>query len=203
MNEKTRDCKDDLLMVYKYFSHNIRTSTSTIVAMMEAVQDGFDDDSGEMMELVAQSGFLLDMFDRGMSATFRYLIANEIEKRDDEVNIGKLTEHLLEKTCVIAETPETDLELNIDENFCVRNNAYLLKSIFLITLYETVKSSSGKVEITGTSPLLTIRSSNGFANFPEIIQIFSEIFCQVGILLKYDTNSLSMRFDYESLDCRR
>jgi hypothetical protein len=203
MSESHRECNTDLLLVYKYFSHNIRTSTSTIVAMMEAVKDGFDDDTGEMMELVAQSGFLLDLFDRGMSATFRYIVAGEIEKRDDEIEIGKLTEHLLEKTCVLSETPETDLELDIDEKFKVKNNAYLLKSIFLIILYEAVKTSSGKLEITGVFPLLTIKCSNGFTGLPEIIQIFSEMFAKVGILLKYDSNSISMRFDYENLDCRR
>ncbi|MGE4497729.1 MAG: hypothetical protein AB7E48_07600, partial [Deferribacterales bacterium] len=73
MSEESKGRNEELLTVYKYFSHNIRTSTSTIVAMMEAVKDGFDDDTGEMMELVAQSGFLLDLFDRGMSATFRYI----------------------------------------------------------------------------------------------------------------------------------
>lgn len=192
---------DELLKAYKYFSHHIRTATSSIVALTEAMQDGLMDDSAEMAEMVAQSGFLLDLFDRGMSATFRYIIANEIDKRDDETDIGKLTEHLLEKTCVLSDVPETELELDIAADFKVRNNAYILKSIFLITLYEAIKTSSGKLEIKGEFPVLNIKTDKEFAGFPEIIQIFSEMFRQVGIKLEYDTNSISLRFDYENSDC--
>ncbi|MGE4497335.1 MAG: hypothetical protein AB7E48_05600, partial [Deferribacterales bacterium] len=108
-----------------------------------------------------------------------------------------------EKTCVLSETPDTDLELDIDSGFKVRNNAYLLKSIFLIILYEAVKTSSGKLEIKGKLPLLSLKCSKGFTGFPEIIQIFSEMFKKSGILLEYDSNSISMRFDYENFDCGR
>lgn len=192
---------EEVLKAYKYFSHHIRTATSSIVALTEAMQDGLMDDSAEITELVAQSGFLLDLFDRGMSATFRYLVAGEIEKRDDETDIGKLVEHLLEKTYVLSDVPETELELDIDTDFKVINNAYMMKSIFLITLYEAIKASSGKLEIKGEFPVLNIKTNKEFAGFPEIIQIFSEMFCQVGIQLECDTNSISLRFDYENSDC--
>jgi hypothetical protein len=137
-----------------------------------------------------------------MSATFRYLVTGEIDKRDDETDVAKLTQHLLDKTCVLSEVPNTELELDIESGFKVHNNAYIMKSIFMIMLYEFIKASTGKLEINGKFPSLQINASKEFTGFPEIIDIFSEMFCHVGIKLEYDTNSISLRFDYENSDCR-
>lgn len=195
MNRKLAVRNEELITVYKYFSHHIRTSTSTIVAMMEAVKDDIGDDSGEMIELVAQSGFILDLFDRGMSATFRYLIESEIEQQESKINIKKLTEHLLERTCVLNEVPFLKLDINIDSDFDVESSAYLLKSIFLIIVYEAVKNASEKLTIVGKAPLLSLISENDFTAFPEIIHIFSEMLEKVGVKLSYGKNTISMRFD--------
>jgi hypothetical protein len=171
--------------------------------MMEAVQDGFEDDGGEMMEMVAQSGFLLDLFDRGMSATFHFLISDEIDHRDDEIYLGKLTEHLMEKISVLNENPEIVLEIDIEPDFCVKNNAYLMKSIFMITIYEALKNASGKLLIKGAAPLLTLTSENTYSDLPAVIQIFTEMFRKARIDLSYDSNTISMRFNNENPDCGR
>src|SRR6056297_967646 len=90
--------KEDLRLAYEYFSHHIRTSSSTIVATLEAVKDGLADDPDEMLNIVTESGFLLDLFDRGLCVAISIASGDELPARSERINVGRLSEHFFEHT---------------------------------------------------------------------------------------------------------
>ena len=193
--DSVQDIKNSFQVVYKYFSHNIRTSTATIVAMLEALKDGLGDDADEMMSMITESGFLLDLFDRGLSSCSNYILSGEISGVQDRINLHRLVNRFLDEVTYFQDTGAERPEIDIPDDFEVDDTSYIFKTLFQIILFEASKTCADCMKISLRQGQLSVRCANLFTENPEILKLFIEMFTAVGIEAGYDGEIYNMRFD--------
>ncbi len=182
-------------VTYRYFSHHIRTCTSVVVAMLDVVAEGLTDDS--MTAMIMESGYLLDIYDRGMSVCFNHILGKTHETEIEQVDIGHLLE-LYIKNAVSEETP-AEIIHNI-EGMHLRCDAYSFKSIFQILCQEGLASAKKQLRINRSGSTLSISPDNGFNEVQQIFEIFAEVLKKSGIIMEFDKTSITLRFTDESID---
>lgn len=190
------DLKKNLDIVYRYFSHYIRTCTSVVVAMLDVVAEGLSDES--MTAMIMESGYLLDIYDRGMSVSFNHILDKKHETELEKVDIGLLLK-LFSKNAISAESG-VSISGNID-SCCVLCDAYSFKSLLQILLQEAVASAKTDVRVTFDKNVLSIAPDNGYNEVQPIFSIFAEIFAETNIYMSYDKNKIDLRFTDESINC--
>lgn len=187
----------NLETVYKYFSHHIRTNTSVIVATLEAINEGLSDQS--MTEMIMESGYLLDLFDRGMSVCFNHILGKEESSQPENVELGLLINLFIKNavtkdgTCCTA--------ITIPKNIKIHCEPYSFKNLTQILLHETalVSRCSFKADFKGNE--LTIAPDHGYYEFPAVFSIFEEIYAKQEITAIYNKTSIILRFRDENINC--
>ena len=185
-----------LELVYKYFSHHMRTNTAVIVAMLEAINDGLSDDS--MTEMIMESGYLLDIFDRGMSVCF-----NHIFNRPESSNPEKVDLHMLVKLFIdngVTKDGSCNTDVSIPENTTIMCEPFAFKSLIHIFLHEAALVTTGKFDVKLQNNALIISPDAGFYENPPVFAIFEEILLKQGINVEYNTISITLRFSDESIN---
>ncbi len=170
--------------------------------MLEAVNDDLGDDAEEMLEIVAESGFLLDTFDRGMSSCFRFLLEDKVDAADDDIDVKRLVDHYLDKTKFSTHPDQADIEIDVEDDFHIRTCGYVFKTLFMMVLSEAVANAKGKLIIKGEPPVLSLSCGQGFNELPVVFSIFTNMFERGGTRFSYTSDEISMRFDNENFDCR-
>ena len=182
-------------VTYRYFSHHIRTCTSVVVAMLDAVAEGLTDDS--MTAMIMESGYLLDIYDRGMSVCFNHILNKPHDMTIEPVDVAHLIE-IYEKNAVSDEMPAsvvsdiTDLKVKCD--------SYSFKSLFQIFMQEALMSSDKELKITYSDNIIAIVPDKGFNEVQQIFPIFAEVLKRSEIDMTYDKSSIQLRFTDESID---
>jgi len=190
------DIERRLDVTYRYFSHHIRTCTSVVVAMLDAVAEGLTDKS--MTDMIMESGYLLDIYDRGMSVCFNHVLGKPHDAEIGDVDIN----HLVELYIKNAVSEEGAAVANHLKGVTVRCDAYSFKSLFQILLQEGLSSSKDELKITHDSNKIYILPDKGYNEIQPIFAIFAEIFDRTGIVMSYDKTSIILRFQDESINCR-
>ena len=183
-------------ITYRYFSHHIRTCTSVVVAMLDAVAEGLTDDS--MTAMIMESGYLLDIYDRGMSVCFSHILNKPHNVELEEVDMDHLTE-LYIKNGVSPESPMVTHHLKGVHVTC---DAYSFKSLFQILMQEGLASSRDELKIVHDENKIFIIPDKGYNEIQPIFSIFAEIFERTGIVMSFDKSSIILRFQNESINCR-
>ncbi|PLX67076.1 MAG: hypothetical protein C0603_10460 [Denitrovibrio sp.] len=186
-----------LELVYKYFSHHMRTNTAVIVAMLEAINEGLSDDS--MTEMIMESGYLLDIFDRGMSVCFNHIFDKPESSNTEEVNLLTLVT-LFAENGVTSEIRD-NIEIDISQNILVKCEPYAFKSLVHIFLHEASLVSTDKFSAIFKENSLIISPDAGFYENPPAFAIFSEVLQKQGMTLEYNKISITLRFPDESINC--
>lgn len=181
---------------YRYFSHHIRTCTSVVVAMLDAVAEGLTDDS--MTAMIMESGYLLDIYDRGMSVCFNHILGKPHEIVLEKVDVRHLIE-LYENNAVSAESHAV-LDCDISE-MAVMCDGYSFKSFFQILLQEGLASAKKSLKISREGNEIKILPDKGYNEIQPIFNIFAEVFQKSGITMIFDMSSITLRFTDESIDC--
>lgn len=190
MPDKCEIIKKKFNDIYKYFSHNLRTSTSTIVAMLEAIKDGLTEDAEEMIELVHEAGFLLDVFDKGMSTCSNYAVKEKLEGPDERINLKKLTEHFFSRLIMYEEAI-----IEIPDNIEINDKAFAFKNLYCILLHESLRTSNGFFKITGDKHHVTFECKDLFNGYLDICYLIKDIFNEINIDMIIDTNTITLRFN--------
>jgi hypothetical protein len=190
------DIERRLDVTYRYFSHHIRTCTSVVVAMLDAVAEGLTDKS--MTDMIMESGYLLDIYDRGMSVCFNHVLGKPHTAEPEEVDIAHLVE-LYVKNAVSEESAAVTCHLKGVSVIC---DAYSFKSLFQIILQEGLASSKDELKITHDENKIFILPDKGYNEIQPIFAIFAEIFDRTGIVMSYDKSFIILRFQNESINCR-
>jgi len=185
-----------LELVYKYFSHHMRTNTAVIVAMLEAINEGLSDES--MNQMIMESGYLLDIFDRGMSVCFNHIF-NKEESSDPE-GVDLLTLVNLFVNNGVTKDGSCNAEISIPENLKIQCEPYSFKSLIQIFLHEAalVTQNSFRVRFKGNQ--LDIEPDKGFYENPPVFAIFKEVLARQGIATEYSKISITLRFPDESIN---
>ncbi|PLX70588.1 MAG: hypothetical protein C0602_03515 [Denitrovibrio sp.] len=182
--------------VYKYFSHHMRTNTAVIVAMLEAIEDGLSDES--ITQMVMESGYLLDVFDRGMSVSFNYLFGKDESSEPEEIEIALLVEVFA--TNAVTKDGSCEVDIDIPENIKVNCEPYSFKSIVQIFLHEAALAAKSGFSVVFSKNTLEITPDKSFYENPPVFAIFSDLLAKHGITLDYDKISIKLRFPDESIN---
>jgi len=184
--------KERYSLAYKYFSHNIRTCTATIVTMLEVIQDGLDDDISEMASYATESGFLLDIFDRGLSTCAKFIGDGVTGSTEDVINLKKLTMNFLNNVGMLEETPE-QICSSMPDDFDIKDKGYAFKNLYQIIIYEAIRYNMQAPEFEINNKEIYIKSESFFTEMSEMFGIFIEIFETLDIELGYDGDRIYMR----------
>jgi len=183
-------CDRRLELSYKYFSHHLRTNTSVVVAMLDVIKEGLSDDS--MMEMIMESGYLLDVFDRGMSITFNHILGKKESSEREDIDLNLLIDLFLKNA--VPKDGSCELLFEIPKNCIINCDGYSFKSIFQIFLHEAVLASNINVTVTFSGNELAIIPDKGFNEINPIFSIFKEIFQKNGVETVLDISFIKLRF---------
>jgi hypothetical protein len=186
-----------LELVYKYFSHHMRTNTAVIVAMLEAINEGLSDES--MTEMVMESGYLLDLFDRGMSVCFNHLFDKKESSEPEQIELLTLVNLFISNAVTKDGTISTNI--NIPSELKVTCEPYAFKSLVQIFLHETALVTQESFSVEFADNVITMTPDGGFFENPEVFQIFADLLAKQNIKLEYDNVSIRLRLIDESINC--
>lgn len=171
MNASENSEKKRLELVYKYFSHHMRTNTAVIVAMLEAINEGLSDES--MTEMIMESGYLLDIFDRGMSVCFNHIFDKSESSDTEQVDL-----HMLIKLFVdngVTKDINGNVTIDLPESTMISCEPYAFKSLIQIFLHEAALVSKEKFSVVFDKNTLTISPDTKFYENPPVFSIMKEI----------------------------
>lgn len=146
-----------------------------------------------MTDMIIESSYFLDIYDKGMEVLFNFVlgkpIKNEQEKFDPVKIAGKVIEDL---RCSIQEQ-NIKVSCFFDEMSPVKTNSYIAKTLLELILCEEIRKCSSELSIHSRDNVLTIKKLNK-SDTPEVYQIFNRLLAEVGIEFSYSTESVSLRF---------
>lgn len=183
--------KKELLETYEYFSHNLRTCTSTIVATLEALKMEIISINDEEMKNVYESAYILDILDISLSICIDHLVMKDIENTDYELNLMKLIKTFLAEQSNLIKLNE--LTINIEgEDTTIVKNGYILKYLLQLILFEAIKNTNKELYIAIQKNKIIIDLKNHKDTPPKIFNLLSTILEKHGILFTYSDNNYMM-----------
>jgi len=186
-----------LELVYKYFSHHLRTNTAVVVAMLEAINEGLSDES--MTQMIMESGYLLDIFDRGMSVSFNHIFNKPESSEPEDVNVKMLVDLFI--TNAVPKDGSCDALIEIPENLQIHCEPYAFKNLLQIFMHEGALAAQGSINVKYADKAIVITPEGGFYEHPPVFDIFKEILKAQGIETEFTKISITLRFPNESINC--
>ncbi|ADD69457.1 hypothetical protein Dacet_2703 [Denitrovibrio acetiphilus DSM 12809] len=192
----TESPEKKLETVYKYFSHHIRTNTAVIVAMLEAINEGLTDES--MTQMIMESGYLLDIFDRGMSVSFNHIFGKAESSEYEDVDLATLINLFI--TNAVPKDGSCEAVSSVPDGVKIRCEPYSFKNIIQIYLHEATLAANEGFSVTFIKNELSISPDKGFYDNPSVFAIFEDVLAKHNIETKYDKSSIKLRFPDESIN---
>ncbi len=184
---------NDLSVVREYFSHNLRTSTAMVVATVSLFKFGLSDDSDSMADMIVESAYFLDVYDKGMEILFNYILGKPIRNDKETFDPVKITGK------VIEDLKNTVKEQNINIFCCFENmntcetNSYVAKALLELILCEEIRKCNVEMTISSRDNVLCIKKTTETKN-PEIYKIFAKFFAEFSIEFTYTLDTITLRF---------
>ena len=184
---------NDLSVVREYFSHNLRTSTAMVVATVSLFKFGLSDDSASMADMIVESAYFLDVYDKGMEILFNYILGKPIRNDKETFDPVKITGK------VIEDLKNTVKEQNINIFCCFENmntcetNSYVAKALLELILCEEIRKCNAEMTISSRDNVLCIKKTTETKN-PEIYKIFAKFFAEFSIEFTYTLDTITLRF---------
>lgn len=182
----------DLSTVREYFSHNIRTSAAMVVATVMVFKCGLSEDTDNMSDIISESAYFLDVYDKGMEIMFDFVLGKPIEKETDIIEPSKLINHFMAK--VPLTIAEQGINFSIDtDDFKIKTNGHIVKNLIEMVLCEEARKSSGNISITCKEGVFLISKENK-VDVPDIFELFVRLFAALNIEFSCSSNQIQMRF---------
>jgi hypothetical protein len=175
----------------------MRTNTAVIVAMLEAINEGLADES--MTQMVMESGYLLDIFDRSMSICFNHVFGKEESSQTEELELSVLIDLFI--TNAVPKDGSCEAETDVPEGLRLKCEPFALKNLLQVLLHESALAAQGKFTVSYSDHTLTMTPEGGFYENPPVFEIFRDILEKQKISMRYDNISINLRFPDESVNC--
>lgn len=183
----------NLSIVREYFSHNMRTSTAMVVATVSIFKFGLSDDTDNMTDMIIESSYFLDVYDKGMEVLFNYVLEKPIKNEKEKFDPVKITGKVIEDLRCSIQEQNIKVSCIYDEMNPVKTNSYIAKTLLELILCEEIRKCSSELSIHSRGDVLTIKKSYN-TDIPDIYQIFKKILAEVEIDFTYTSDSVSLRF---------
>ncbi|MEF3254032.1 MAG: hypothetical protein K6348_00465 [Deferribacterales bacterium] len=187
--------KNKLTTTYNYFSHNLRTCTSTIVATLEALKMEIIEIDSEEMQSVYESSYLIDILDASFSICLNHILEVNDDELNYELNLLNLLHKFLEEQKQLINLSELTVTIN-DTELTIKKGGFAIKNLLQLILFEAIKNSSEELHINlddnNNKIIITIPKPKD--NPHNIFEIFHEIFNKKGITFNYNKNRYILEF---------
>jgi hypothetical protein len=185
--------KDNILLVYKYFSHHMRNSTAMIAASVTLLSYRMESNTEELLNEVVEASFLLDIFDAGMNICFRHLFGTPPSITEDDFSVEATIIHFTEQIKEMVEEKNISLSLSIEDPPIVKGNAYDIKTLVSIIIYEMVLQAEQHITITLKKRMLEIYTES-FYEAPPLWKILKSVLAERKVDFSYSNKSCTLRF---------
>lgn len=183
----------DLSIVREYFSHNMRTSTAMVVATVSMFKYGLSDDIDNMSDIVIESAYFLDIYDKGMETLFSYLFDNKIRNDKEQIDPLKIAGRLIEDIKNSTKTQGVEIECSFDTMNINNTNSYAVKTLIELILCEEIRKSESKLILKAKGNTFTIIREKP-SELPAIYSIFARFLKELNIEFTYNNETLILRF---------
>lgn len=184
---------NDLNIVREYFSHNLRTSTAMVVATVSMFKYGLSDDTDNIADMIIESAYFLDIYDKGMETLFSYIFGNTLRNDKEHIDPVKIAGKLIDDIKNSIKTQGVEIECFFDEMDIDNNNSYVVKTLIELILCEEIRKCESKLVIKAKDNVFTILRDKVFQS-PEIYSIFARILLELNIKFEYSSENLILRF---------
>lgn len=184
---------NDLSVVREYFSHNLRTSTAMVVATVSIFKFGLSDDTDNMADMIIESSYFLDVYDKGMEVLFNYVLGKPIRNDKEAFDPVKITGKVIEDLRSSIKEQNINVLCFFEDMKVVETNSYVAKTLLELILCEEIRKCTSDLTISSRDNVLLIKKTKGTKN-PEIYNIFARFFKEFNIEFTYTEDTLTLRF---------
>ena len=184
---------NDLTVVREYFSHNLRTSTAMVVATVSIFKFGLSDDTDNMADMIIESSYFLDVYDKGMEVLFNYVLGKPIRNDKEAFDPVKITGKVIEDLRSSIKEQNINVLCFFEDMKPVETNSYVAKTLLELILCEEIRKCTSDLTISSRDNILLIKKTKGTKN-PEIYNIFARFFKEFNIEFTYTEDTLTLRF---------
>lgn len=184
---------NDLSVVREYFSHNLRTSTAMVVATVSIFKFGLSDDTDNMADMIIESSYFLDVYDKGMEVLFNYVLGKPIRNDKEAFDPVKITGKVIEDLRSSIKGQNINVLCFFEDMKPVETNSYVAKTLLELILCEEIRKCTSDLTISSRDNILLIKKTKGTKN-PEIYNIFARFFKEFNIEFTYTEDTLTLRF---------
>lgn len=184
---------NDLSVVREYFSHNLRTSTAMVVATVSIFKFGLSDDTDNMADMIIESSYFLDVYDKGMEVLFNYVLGKPIRNDKEAFDPVKITGKVIEDLRSSIKEQNINVLCFFEDMKPVETNSYVAKTLLELILCEEIRKCTSDLTISSRDNILLIKKEKGTKN-PEIYKIFARFFKEFNIEFTYTEDTLTLRF---------
>ena len=184
---------NDLSVVREYFSHNLRTSTAMVVATVSIFKFGLSDDTDNMADMIIESSYFLDVYDKGMEVLFNYVLGKPIRNDKEAFDPVKITGKVIEDLRSSIKEQNINVLCFFEDMKVVETNSYVAKTLLELILCEEIRKCTSDLTISSRDNILLIKKTKGTKN-PEIYNIFVRFFKEFNIEFTYTEDTLTLRF---------
>ncbi len=184
---------NDLSVVREYFSHNLRTSTAMVVATVSIFKFGLSDDTDNMADMIIESSYFLDVYDKGMEVLFNYVLGKPIRNDKEAFDPVKITGKVIEDLRSSIKEQNINVLCFFEDMKVVETNSYVAKTLLELILCEEIRKCTSDLTISSRDNILLIKKTKGTKN-PEIYNIFARFFKEFNIEFTYTEDTLTLRF---------
>ena len=183
----------NLSIVREYFSHNMRTSTAMVVATVSIFKFGLSDDTDNMTDMIIESSYFLDVYDKGMEVLFNYILGKPIRNDKEAFDPVKITGKVIEDLRSSIKEQNINVLCFFEDMKVVETNSYVAKTLLELILCEEIRKCTSDLTISSRDNILLIKKTKGTKN-PEIYNIFARFFKEFNIEFTYTEDTLTLRF---------
>lgn len=184
---------NELSIVREYFSHNLRTSTAMVVATVSIFKFGISDDTDSMADMIIESSYYLDVYDKGMEVLFNYILGKPIRNDKETFDPVKIASRVIEDLHSTIKEQNINISYSFEDMGVFKTNNYVAKTLLELVLCEEIKKCVADIVISSKNNTLSIKKNCDTDN-PEIYKIFARFFAELGIEFTYTNNTITLRF---------
>lgn len=179
--------------IYSYFSHNFRTSVSTIIATIEAVKLDLIDIHSDEMDSVYESAYMLDLYDTSLSICIKFISDGKVDSEISDIDPTFYVEHLIREFDSYIKESGMPLTVNLVP-FKTKSNDFTVKNLLQLITCEILRLSPGGMTVASENNNIIFSPLNTFIEIPEIFGIFQEILKACNVDLEYSIEEVRLSF---------
>lgn len=183
----------DLKKVYSYFSHNFRTSISTIIATIEAVRLDLIDMNSDEMNSVYESAYLLDLFDTSLNICINYVADGKVDQDVSEISPVLYVQHILNEFSGFIQENGMRVQMAAS-SFQTETNEFTVKNLTQLLTSEMLRLSPTGLTISSEGASIVFIPTETFLEIPDIFETFKEILSGCSVDFIYSIEEVRLNF---------